>query len=154
MPQFSQEKLEEFMRLALQLVDEAVAQGNGPFAAILIDQQGEVIESALNTSYTDHNVAAHAEINLLGLVGEKRKLRNLEGYGVVVNAAPCSMCMSALVKAKIAFLIYGADTEIQADPSVSPREVLAKSQHQIEVHPGILLQECTEQILQARARRA
>ena len=44
------EKKEELMRLVMQEVDEAIKEGNSPFGAILIDENGNIIEKAHNTA--------------------------------------------------------------------------------------------------------
>ena len=38
---FSKSKKEDWMRLVMQEVEVAISEGNSPFAAILIDEQGK-----------------------------------------------------------------------------------------------------------------
>ena len=59
------EKKEELMRLVMQEVEEAIKEGNSPFGAILIDENGNVIEKAHNTAKSMMNPVLHAEINLI-----------------------------------------------------------------------------------------
>ena len=59
------EKIEEIMRLVIKEVDIAIKEGNSPFAAFLLDNAGNVLYKAHNTSNTDIDPTAHAEINLI-----------------------------------------------------------------------------------------
>ncbi len=49
----------------MQEVDEAIKEGNSPFGAILIDENGNIIEKAHNTAKSMRNPILHAEINLI-----------------------------------------------------------------------------------------
>lgn len=142
------EMQEELVRLTQHEVEKATKRGDGPFAALLVDENGKVVESATNTTRTTNNVAAHAEINLLGKVNS----RDLSSYAVVTNAAPCSMCMSALIKAKVQNYYYGAFNEPHNDPAITPEEVAAKSKLGIHIFGGILADECAEQIIRGRQK--
>ena len=42
----NKEKKEELMRIVMQEVEEAIKEGNSPFGAILIDENGNIIEKA------------------------------------------------------------------------------------------------------------
>ena len=144
----SVEKRQELIKATQQLVEEAIERGDGPFAAVLIDESGTIIESATNTTRTTINPTAHAEINLIS----KAKKANLSEYGVVVNAAPCPMCMTGLIKAKVRTLYYGAPPEDSADPYITPEEIASKSKHKIEIVSGILADECKQQIARGKAK--
>lgn len=49
----------------MQEVEEAIKEGNSPFGAILIDENGNIIEKAHNTAKSMFNPVLHAEINLI-----------------------------------------------------------------------------------------
>ena len=146
------EKQEGLMHVVQGLVDKATSRGDRPFAALLIDEQGNVIASATNTSVTTKNVAAHAEINLLGEAAKKLQTRDLSSYSIVVNAAPCPMCMTGLIKAKIRHLYYGAPMEKDANPFITPEEIASKSKLRVEITSGILAEDCQAQIARGRSR--
>ena len=56
------------------------------------------------------------------------------------------MCATALIKAKITSLCYGAPCEDTMIPNITIDEVIAKTPFPIEVRGGILAEECAEQI--------
>lgn len=44
----SKEKKESLMKIVMQEVEKAVKEGNSPFGAILIDENGNIVEKANN----------------------------------------------------------------------------------------------------------
>src|SRR5687768_8916728 len=105
------EKQEALVRRATQLAEETAAEGNLPFAGLLVTDDGEIILEDKNTVNTTENAAAHAEINLLYEAGAKLKTSDLSQYIFVSNAASCPMCATALIKARITRFYYGAPNE-------------------------------------------
>ena len=55
---------EAFMREAILLSAESVAQGGGPFGAVIV-KDGEIIASCSNSVTLDNDPTAHAEINAI-----------------------------------------------------------------------------------------
>lgn len=146
------EKPEELVRRTMVLAAETAAEGNLPFAGILADEDGNVVLEAKNTVNSTQNAAAHAEINLLYAASQKLGTNNLSNYIFVSNAASCPMCVTALIKAKITRFYYGAPNETAMIPNITMNEVLAKVPFPVEVHSGILAEECIEQIRQFAKR--
>ena len=56
------EEKENLMKIVMEEVDIAIKEGNSPFAAILIDTKGNIIEKAHNTAKSMCNPILHAEI--------------------------------------------------------------------------------------------
>jgi tRNA(adenine34) deaminase len=137
---------EELVQKTMLLAAETAAEGNLPFAALLIDREGTVIIEAKNTVNSTKNAAAHAEINLLFDAGKRLETNNLSDYAIVSNAAPCPMCAVALIKAKITNFYYGAPNESLMVPNITMSEVVAKTPFPINMQGGILAEECAEQI--------
>jgi tRNA(Arg) A34 adenosine deaminase TadA len=96
------EKQEELVRRAMALAAKTAKHGNLPFAGILADAAGAIVLEAVNTVNSTNNAAAHAEINLLYAAGEELGAKDLSNYVFISNAASCPMCVTALIKAKIA----------------------------------------------------
>ncbi len=144
------EKKEELMRLVMQEVEEAINEGNSPFGAILIDENGNVIEKAHNTAKSVLNPILHAEINLISKACKKLNTMDLSRYCIMSNAWSCSMCMSACIKAKISNYIYGAPSEENMNPNVTIFEIKNKSKTELNIEIGILENECKLQIENAR----
>lgn len=148
----SLEKQEQLIRRAMQLAQETAGEGNLPFAGILADQNGTIVLEAKNTVNSTQNAAAHAEINILYAAGEKLGTNDLGNYVFVSNAASCPMCVTALIKAKITRFYYGAPNEGTMVPNITMDEVLSKIPFPIEVHGGILAEECTKQVAELGKR--
>jgi tRNA(adenine34) deaminase len=142
------EKQEQLVRRAMELAAKTSAEGNLPFSGILADENGEIILEATNTVNSTQNAAAHAEINLLYEAGKQLHTNDLSDYIFVSNAASCPMCATALIKAKITIFYYGASNEGTMVPNITMDEVIAKTPFPIEVHGGILAEECAKQVQQ------
>lgn len=148
----SEEKQEELVRECMRLAGETSAQGNLPFAALLIDKSGEIVLAAKNTVRTTNNAAAHAEINMLFDAGSKLQTIDLSDYAVVSNAASCPMCASAMLKAGIKEYYYGAQAEGGTIPNFTMQQVIDATPLEVNLQGGILATECTEQIKQLAKR--
>ena len=147
---FNKSKKEDWMRLVMQEVDVAISEGNSPFAAILIDEQGNIVEKAHNTAKSECNPTLHAEINLISKACRKLNTRDLSKYYIMSNAWSCSMCMSACIKAKIQNYIYGAPSEGDMNPNITIFDIKEKTTTKLNIETGILKEECQLQIENAR----
>ncbi|MCI8655707.1 MAG: nucleoside deaminase [Clostridia bacterium] len=148
----SNEVKENLMRIVMEEANVAMEEGNSPFAAILIDEQGKIIEKAHNTAKLMCNPILHAEINLISKACKKLNTRNLSKYCIMSNAWSCSMCMSACIKAKIQNFIYGAPSEIDMNPNVTIFDIKEKCTTSLNIETGILKEECQLQIEKARKK--
>lgn len=141
---------EELMRVVMKEVEIAINEGNSPFAAILIDNEGNIIGKAHNTAKTENNPVLHAEINLITEMCKKLNTRDLSEYYLVSNAWSCSMCMSASIKAKIKNYIFGAPSENDMNPNITVFDIKEKTTGDINIITGVLEDECKRQIESAR----
>jgi tRNA(Arg) A34 adenosine deaminase TadA len=69
----------------------------------------------------------------------------------VVNAEPCSMCASAIVKAAPSTLVYGAAHEPHMDPDLGVADVFARACNPPRVIAGILAPEAAAHIASFRS---
>lgn len=145
------ERVEALIRVTIDLAQQAASEGNPPFGAVLADQAGTILLHAYNTQLTGCDPTAHSEINLLRLAARQDSLPPLDDLCLFTNAAPCSMCLSACIKAGIRHYYYGALPEPHMDPWLPPEDVAARSTRDIVLYPGILADECRSQIAAARA---
>ena len=140
------EALEVLSRAAMALAAEAGARGDPPFGALLVDRDGVVVSRASNRQVSGDDPTAHAEIELLRLAAAAGHRWPLRGYVMVVNAEPCSMCASAIVKAELDELIYGARHEPHMDPDLAVADVFARARRPPRVTADILAAESAAQI--------
>ena len=145
-----EEKMDKLMRLVIGEADIAIKEGNSPFAAFLLDNDGNVLFKAHNTSNTDIDPTAHAEINLIRTACKELKTKDLSSYILISNAWSCSMCFSAAIKAKISNFIFGSESENDMNPNVTIYDIKEKCKNEINIISGLLRDECKKQIEDAR----
>ena len=135
----------------MTLAAEAGRRGDPPFGALLVSPHGEVVAVASNRQLSGADITAHAEIDLLRAGARAGHRSPLRAYTVVVNAEPCSMCASALVKAEVGALIYGAPHESHMDPNLDVAAVFAHARHPPSVTAGVRAAESAAQIAAFRS---
>ena len=145
---------EQLVETAMGLAAEAAKRGDPPFGALLVSPQGEVVAMASNRQVSGGDPTAHAELELLRAAARDGHRPPLGAYTVAVNAEPCSMCASALVKAEVGALIYGAAHEPHMDPDLDVAAVFERARRPPKVTAGVRAEPAAEQISALRAASA
>jgi tRNA(Arg) A34 adenosine deaminase TadA len=137
-----------FLRLAIQKAKEAREDGNHPFGAILVDEQGTVVLSAKNTVNTEHDATGHAETNLMRKASQQFSKDFLRQCTLYTSTEPCVMCAGAIYWTGVGRVVYGlSETGLYQMTGANPenetmhlpcREVLARGQHDVEVTGPLL----------------
>ncbi|MCL6567166.1 MAG: tRNA adenosine(34) deaminase TadA [Acidobacteriia bacterium] len=136
------------MYAALEEARAAERAGEVPVGALLV-QGGRIVARAGNRTLRDCDPTAHAEIVVLREAARVLGNHRLVGTTLYVTIEPCAMCAGALVQARIARLVYGAD-----DPRAGAVRTLFRIadhpqlNHRIEITSGVLAEECAA-LLQA-----
>ena len=146
----SEEKMNDLMRLVMSEVDIAINEGNSPFAAFLLDKEGNIKYKAHNTTNIDCDPTAHAEINLIRKACKDLNTKDLSNYILISNAWSCSMCFSAAIKAKISNFIFGTESASNMNPNVTIYDIKEKCSNEINIVTGILKDTCKKQIDDSR----
>ncbi len=146
---------ERWMRRAV--ADARLASGTGdvPVAALVVDENGEVIGTGRNERELRHDPTAHAEVLALREAAAARDDWHLEGCTLVVTLEPCVMCAGAVLAARLPTVVFGAWDE-KAGAAGSVYDVLRdrRLNHRVEVFAGVLAEECAELLLDFfRAKR-
>jgi tRNA(adenine34) deaminase len=141
---------EQLIETAMALAAEAGARGDPPFGALLVSPHGEVVAMASNRQVSGDDLTAHAELELLRAAARAGHRPPLRACTIAVNAEPCSMCASALVKAAVGHLVYGAPHEPHMDPDLGIAEVFARARRPPRVTAGVLAAEAAAQIAALR----
>jgi tRNA(adenine34) deaminase len=97
-----------------QALDEArlaLATGDVPIGAVVLDADGTVIGRGRNRREADHDPTAHAEVVALREAARRRGEWRLEGCTLVVTLEPCTMCAGAIVLSRVERLVFGAFDE-------------------------------------------
>ncbi len=128
-----------------QALDEARAaetEGEVPVGA-LIALDGRVIACAHNRPIALNDPTAHAEILAIRAAGSVLNTYRLIGATVYVTLEPCTMCVGAMLNARIARLKFGArDPKAGAAGSVYDIGRDGRLNHRIEVYPGLMEADC------------
>ncbi len=95
-----------FMQMAIDLSIENVANGGGPFGAVVV-RDGEVIATGVNRVTDLCDPTAHAEVSAIRAACAKEKNFKLAGCTVYTSCEPCPMCLSALYWAGVEKIYYG-----------------------------------------------
>lgn len=133
---------EQYMREALQLADQAMAMGEVPVGALLV-QDNNIIGRGHNQSLILCDPTAHAEVIALRDAARHTNHFRLDGTTLYVTIEPCLMCCGALLQARIARLVFGA-REPRTGAVVSTFDTLmAPAQtHHVAITEGVMQQEC------------
>ena len=97
---------EKFMQQAIDLSIENVANGGGPFGAVIV-RDGEVIATGTNRVTANCDPTAHAEVSAIRAACAKVNNFKLTGCTVYTSCEPCPMCLSALYWAGVDRIFYG-----------------------------------------------
>jgi tRNA(Arg) A34 adenosine deaminase TadA len=98
---------EYFLRRSFEVARRAIAHGNHPFGAILIDQHRNVLIEAENGYMPAHDGTAHAERLLATQACTTLSPDILRNATLYSSAEPCAMCAGAIYWAGIGRLVYG-----------------------------------------------
>ena len=100
----------EFMQKAIDLSVENVANGGGPFGAVIV-RNGEFIATGTNRVTANNDPTAHAEVNAIRSACTKEQNFKLNGCTCYTSCEPCPMCLSALYWAGVDRIVYGNTKE-------------------------------------------
>ena len=138
------EEDEKWMQRALALAKKAAQEGEVPVGALLV-RDGQVLGEAWNRPIGNCDPSAHAEINALRQAAKNEANYRLPGATLYVTIEPCTMCVGALVHARVARVVFGAR---------EPKAGAVISQNNLFEHPsmntnivyaeGVLAEECSQ----------
>ena len=130
------------MRLALEEARGALATGDVPVGAVVLDPTGEVIGRGRNTRERDADPTGHAEVVAIREAAAARGEWRLEECTLVVTLEPCTMCAGAVVASRLKTLVFGAwDEKAGAVGSLWDVVRDRRLNHRPEVVAGVLAEE-------------
>ncbi len=144
---------EHWMAYALQLAAKGEALGEVPVGAVIV-QDEKIIGEGFNQPISGHDPTAHAEIIALRQAAAQLQNYRLVGSTIYVTLEPCTMCVGALVHARITRLVFGT-TETKAGAVVSKSQLLDNNyfNHRVDYVGGLMAQQCQHQLSQFFAMR-
>ncbi len=127
---------------AIRQAKRAADKEEVPVGAVIV-HKNKIIARAHNQIETLKDPTAHAEMIAITEAANSLQTKWLSECRIYVTIEPCSMCAGALVLARIAEIIYGADDpKTGACGSVLNIVNNKKLNHQIDIRKGVLKTEC------------
>ena len=103
-----------FMQMAIDLSIENVANGGGPFGAVIV-KDGEVVATGVNRVTANNDPTAHAEVSAIRAACQKIQDFRLTDCTCYTSCEPCPMCLGACLWANIKEIRYGCNRKDTAD---------------------------------------
>ena len=133
-----------YLRHAITLAQIARDGGQHPFAALVVDAEGQVIAEAGNNSLPpEGDPTQHAELRAAQMAARASNPEDLANATLYTSAEPCAMCSGAIYWCGIGRVVYALSEhrllELTGDHPENPtfslpcREVFARGQRKIEV---------------------
>ena len=130
------------MRAALAEARAALATGDVPIGAVVVDAAGEVVGRGRNVREADADPTGHAEVVALREAARARGEWRLTGCTLVVTLEPCTMCAGAAVLSRVDRVVFGAhDDKAGAVGSLWDVVRDRRLNHRPEVLAGVLAEE-------------
>ena len=135
-----------FMERALELGRCAADCGEVPVGAVIV-YDGQIVGEGYNQPISSCDPSAHAEIVAIRQACAKLNNYRLTGCELYVTIEPCTMCVGAMVHARIKRIVFGA-LEPRAGALKSQLQLMEKGpyNHSIVWDGGVLEAQCSTMI--------
>jgi guanine deaminase len=138
----------KFMRRVIELSEQGAASGKGgPFGAVIV-KDGEIVGEAHNEVLFTKDPTAHAETLAIRRASAKLGTYDLSDCELYTIGAPCCMCMSAMLWARIRKLYYVLGMEDSAAIGLGDTpfyEELARPLDQRQIVPAMRLPQLSQE---------
>ena len=130
------------MQYAIQLAKKAADEDEVPVGAIIV-KNNQLISEGWNQPIQSHDPSAHAEMMAIRNAGQALNNYRLIGTTMYVTLEPCSMCVGAMIHARVSRLVFGA-ADLKTGATGSAINLIHDSihNHKIDVHGGVMEEEC------------
>ncbi len=134
-----------FMQLALEQAHKAYSLDEVPIGAIAVDVDGNILAQDFNRKESTFDPTSHAEIEVIRKTSKLRSSWRLSSVTLYTTLEPCTMCLSAMIHARIDRLVFGAYDRKGGSLSLGFHFYEDKKfNHQFSVQGGILHYECSK----------
>lgn len=99
-----------WLALAIDLAVANVADGGGPFGAVIV-RDGDVVAQGQNRVTRDLDPTAHAEVEAIRAAGRALGDFSLVGCTLYASCEPCPLCVSASLWARLDRVVFAADRD-------------------------------------------
>jgi tRNA(adenine34) deaminase len=130
------------MRAALDEAHAALATGDVPIGAVVVDADGRLVGRGHNVREAQADPTGHAEMVALRQAAADRGQWRLDGCTLVVTLEPCTMCAGAAVLSRVDRVVFAAfDPKAGAVGSLWDVVRDRRLNHRPEVVSGVLADE-------------
>ncbi|MFP3987762.1 nucleoside deaminase [Streptomyces sp. E11-3] len=105
-----QELERAWMDQAISLATNSVANGGGPFGA-LVAKDGKVVAIGNNQVTATLDPTAHAEVSAMRAACKELGTFSLQGCVLITSCEPCPMCLSSALWARVDRIVFAADRD-------------------------------------------
>ncbi|XAS67781.1 nucleoside deaminase [Micrococcaceae bacterium Sec5.7] len=99
---------EGYLERAVQLALRNVADGGGPFGALVVTADGRM-HGGVNRVTRDNDPTAHAEVVAIRTAAAESRNFDLSGAVLYASCEPCPLCLAAALWARIDRVYFAAD---------------------------------------------
>ena len=111
----------QWLERTIQLATENVANGGGPFGALIV-RDGSLIAEGQNRVTASLDPTTHAEVTAIRAACQVVGDFSLAGATLYTSCEPCPLCLSAALWARIDRVVYAADRDDAARGGFDDRE--------------------------------
>jgi tRNA(adenine34) deaminase len=130
------------MRAALEEARAALASGDVPVGAVVLDAEGSIVGRGHNVRERNGDPTGHAEMVAIRAASEVVGQWRRKGCTLVVTLEPCTMCAGAIVASRLERLVFAAyDDKAGAVGSLWDVVRDRRLNHRPEVLSGLLAED-------------
>lgn len=107
----NKEKLNQILKENIDIIEKDLNVYGGPFGAIVVDNDFNIIGVGWNTVTGSNDPTAHAEVNAIRNACKNLGTFDLTGYSIIATGYPCPMCLSAIMWANIKDVYFVSPVE-------------------------------------------
>ncbi len=100
---------ERWLRRAVELATSNVADGGGPFGAVVVGPSGVEVAAGQNRVTRDLDPTAHAEVQAIRAACRAAGSFALDGMTLYTSCEPCPLCLAASLWARLDRVVFSAD---------------------------------------------
>ncbi len=143
---------EYWMKQALELAARAEIEDEVPVGALIV-KDNQLIGEGWNRPIQSHDPSAHAEMLAIRAAGQALNNYRLIDTTLYVTLEPCSMCVGAMIHARVSRLVFGAyDEKTGAAGTAIDLINNPIHNHKLIITAGVMEPEC-RQLLQGFFRK-
>jgi guanine deaminase len=100
---------ETWLARAVELARLNVAEGGGPFGAVIVAADGTLLGEGQNRVTRDLDPTAHAEVSAIRAACQAVGDFSLAGATLYTSCEPCPLCLSAVLWSRLDRVVFAAD---------------------------------------------